>query len=150
MPQPVAPVDPGADPVPGQGSQYVGTLKNLQVSDVPSNYDYSFRAGLFAGDYENIVVSDTRRGGDDDDDEGDERAAFAINVFTDARNGRSSRNQPGRNPICEQSDIFFDIYPALGARSTSSTTNYAPFLVTPCPAQAVEPQDDDGGGDGGD
>ncbi len=126
-PQPTAPVDPGPDPVPGQGNQYLGTLKNFQVSDVPSNYDYSFRAGIFAGDYENIAVSD---------DHGDHSDPFAINVFTDARNGRSSRNQAGRNPICEQSDIFFDIYPALGAQSDSATTNYAPFLVTPCPAAA--------------
>jgi hypothetical protein len=142
IPQPTAPVNPGADPVPGQGNQYVGPLENHQVSDVPSNYDYSFRAGLFAGDYENIVVADRERGrGDDDDDAGEGR--FVINVFTDARNGRSSRNQPGRNPICEQSDVFFDVYRPLRARSDSRTTNYEPFLVTPCPAQAVDPRQND-------
>ena len=141
IPQPTGPVDPGADPVPGQGNQYVGSLENHQVSDVPSNYDYSFRAGLFAGDYENLVVADRERGGgDDDDDAGQGR--FVINVFTDARNGRSSRNQPGRNPICEQSDIFFDVYRPLNARSDSRTTDYAPFLVTPCAPQAVDPRQD--------
>jgi hypothetical protein len=141
VPQPIAPVDPGADPVPGQGNAFLGTFKNHQVSDVPSNFDYSFRAGIFAGDYENIVVVDSRGSGDDDDDGGG--GAKAINVFTDARNGRSSRNQPGRNPICEQSDIFFDIYSALNAGSDRETTNYAPFLVTPCPAQAIDPKQDD-------
>ena len=142
IPQPTAPVNPGADPVAGQGNQYVGSLDNHQVSDVPSNYDYSFRAGLFAGDYENIVVADRERGrGDDDDDAGEGR--FVINVFTDARNGRSSRTQPGRNPICEQSDIFFDVYRPLRARSDSRTRDYEPFLVTPCPAQAVDPKQND-------
>ena len=29
-------------------------------------------------------------------------------LFTDARNGRSSRTQSGRNPACEQSDVFLD------------------------------------------
>lgn len=157
IPQPTAPVNPGADPVPGQGDQYVGTLTNFKVSDVPSNYDYSFRAGIFAGDYENIAVSDGRGsgGGDDDrrsgdgndrsggsDDDG-ESDVFAINVFTDARNGRSSRNQPGRNPICEQADIFFDIYSARGVNGGGSAGSITPFLVTPCPAQAVEPKNRD-------
>jgi hypothetical protein len=114
--------------VPGQGNAYLGTLRNFQVSDVPSNYDYCFRAGIFCGDYENIAVFD--KSGNSD-----HGPASAINVFTDARNGRSSRNQTGRNPICEQSDIFFDIYAAAGASSDSVTSNYAPFLVTPCPGQ---------------
>jgi hypothetical protein len=29
----------------------VPVVKNSQVSDVPSNWDYTFRAGLFGGDY---------------------------------------------------------------------------------------------------
>ena len=145
-PQPTAPVNPGPDPVVGQGNAYVGSFKNHQVSDVPSNYDYSFRAGLFAGDYENIVVADGGHGGDDrrdGHDGGRSGDAKAYNVFTDARNGRSSREQTGRNPICEQSDIFFDIYPALGARSDNETNNYARFLVTPCPAAAVDKKQGD-------
>ena len=44
--------NPGAGTVPGN-NQNSATLpfKNFQVSDVPSNWDYSFRAGIFAGDY---------------------------------------------------------------------------------------------------
>jgi hypothetical protein len=116
IPQPAAPVDPGADPVPGQGASYLGTLRNIQISDVPSNFDYTFRAGIFAGDYENVVVWD----------------GWAYTTWTDARNGRSSQGQPGRNPICEQSDAFLDIYPAVNAHSDSSSVPLAPFLVTPC------------------
>jgi hypothetical protein len=155
IPQPTAPINPGSGPQPGQGPSYLGGLKNLQVSDPPSNYDYSFRAGIFAGDYENIVVGNDRRGGGGKDDFGDDRRggdddahgsdAQAYNVFTDARNGRSSRDQPGRNPICEQSDVFFDIYSALnGNGTTGGPIPQQPFLVTPCPAQAVEPQGDRG------
>lgn len=148
IPQPTAPVDPGPDPVPGQGNQFVGSFRNFKVTDVPSNYDYSFRAGIFAGDYENVAVFDS---GTDDDahhfgkhgDDGDHGngGAKAVAVFTDARNGRSSRNQTGRNPICEQSDVFFDIFDAVNARSGGgSTVNITPFLVTACPADAIEPQ----------
>ncbi|HLF27620.1 MAG TPA: sialidase family protein [Anaerolineae bacterium] len=117
IPQPVAPVNPGVDPVPGQGSTYLGTLRNFKVSDVPSNFDYSFRAGIFAGDYENVAVEDGK--------------AYA--TWTDARNGRSSRLQAGRNPICEQSDVFLGIFDALNGGSGGSAGNIQPFLVTPCP-----------------
>jgi hypothetical protein len=118
IPQPSAPVDPGPDPVPGQGASYLGTLRNFKISDVPSNFDYSFRAGLFAGDYENVAVE----------------GPFAYATWTDARNGRSSRNQPGRNPICEQSDVFLDIYSATYGGSGGSAGSLTPFLVTPCPS----------------
>lgn len=120
--QPGAPVNPGPDPVPGQGDRYVGTLRNFQVSDVPSNFDYSFRAGIFAGDYENVAV----------------RGEKAYTSWTDARNGRSSRTQPGRNPICEQSDVFVASYNAFNAGSGGSARNIGPFLVTPCAEAAVD------------
>jgi hypothetical protein len=116
IPQPTGPVDPGADPVPGQGPTYLGALHNIQISDIPSNFDYAFRAGIFAGDYENVVVHDG--------------SAYA--TWTDARNGRSSRNQPGRNPICEQSDVFLDIYKATNASSDSTSVSLSAFLVRPC------------------
>jgi hypothetical protein len=61
------------------------------VQDVPSNWDYSFRAGIFAGDYSGVTV-------------GPDEKAWAL--WTDTRNGRSSRNELGRNPLCEQSDVF--------------------------------------------
>lgn len=121
--QPAAPVDSGNDPVPGQGDGYLGTLRNFQISDVPSNFDYSFRAGIFAGDYENVAVSGEK--------------AYAS--WTDARNGRSSRTQVGRNPICEQSDAFVAVYNSMNGGSGGRAGTIDPFLVTPCPAQAIDP-----------
>jgi hypothetical protein len=118
IPQPTGPIDPGPDPVPGQGAGFVGPFRNFQVSDVPSNFDYSFRAGIFAGDYENIAVEDGK----------------AYVVWTDARNGRSSRNQPGRNPICEQSDVFLDIFSATNGGSGGFAGDLTPFLVAECPS----------------
>jgi hypothetical protein len=101
--------DPGAGPVPGNG-QNPATLpfKNFQISDWGTNYDYSFRAGLFAGDY-------TGNSAGPKDPNGDEKGGdTTYAVWTDARNGRGSGGptnlQPGRNPICEQSDVFFDSY----------------------------------------
>jgi hypothetical protein len=126
IPQPTGLVDPGADPVPGQGPAYLGPFTNFGVSDVPSNFDYSFRAGIFAGDYDVVTVEDDR----------------AYSHFTDARNGRSSGNptspagsQPGRNPACEQSDVFFDSWGAGGKASGQSKASSSDdlFLVTPCP-----------------
>ena len=60
-------------------------------------------------------------------------------LWTDARNGRGSGAPPtleaGRNPICEQSDVFFDVYSAQsgGSASSGSGNNDSLFLVTPCP-----------------
>ena len=100
IPQPTGLFNPSG-PYPGAGPSSVGPADNFGISDVPSNYDYSFRAGIFAGDYESLAVSSKR----------------AHTLFTDARNGRSSGgpaggatfpSQPGRNPACEQSDVFYD------------------------------------------
>ena len=102
--------NPGAGPVPGNG-QNSSTLPfaNFQISDVGTNFDYSFRAGIFAGDYSGNASGPTVTG------DGNKTAAF----FTDARNGRGSGAptslEPGRNPICEQSDVFFDSYSSNGA-----------------------------------
>lgn len=130
IPQPTAPVDPGADPQPGQ-SQADFPFRNFAVSDTPSNMDYTFRAGIFMGDYNNVAVS------------GNQAWAF----WTDARNGRSSRSQAGRNPACEQADVFIDGYNARnGGRGGRARNSDELFLVTPCPAQAVDkgkPHDDD-------
>jgi hypothetical protein len=127
IPQPTAPIDPGPDPVPGQGDDFLGAFRDFQISDVPSNFDYAFRAGIFAGDYETVVVKEGK--------------AYA--TWTDARNGRSSRFQPGRNPICEQSDVFLDIYSATNGGSGGQAGDLAPFLVTPCPAATDRPDNDD-------
>lgn len=140
LPQPSTLVDPGADPVPGQGPQFVGSFRNFRISDVPSNYDYSFRAGIFAGDYENVAVFDF---GTKDDWNGQDGGTKAVAPFTDARNGRSSRSQLGRNPLCEQSDVFVEVFDAASARGDRLDVDIAPFLVTACPAAAVESQNDD-------
>lgn len=116
--QPRRPVNPGPNPVPGQ-SQEAFPLSNLQVSDAPSNYDYSFRAGIFMGDYNNVFA------GEDN--------AYAF--WTDTRNGRSSRSQvsPGRNPACEQSDVWLDSFDAAnGGGITGPRPSDNLFLVAPC------------------
>jgi hypothetical protein len=128
--------DPGAGPVPGNG-QNSATLpfRNFQISDWGTNYDYSFRAGLFAGDY-------TGNSAGPKDPNGDEKGGNnTYAVWTDARNGRGSGGptnlQPGRNPICEQSDVFFDSFASENG-SNGPTSNAQSsvdlFTVTPCPA----------------
>jgi hypothetical protein len=115
--QPTGPVDPGAGPQPGQGQRSF-PFKNFAISDVPFNLDYTFRAGLFMGDYNNVAVAGNK--------------AYAF--WTDSRNGRSSQDQPGRNPICEQSDVFLDIYDSNSkASGTSAQSTDALFVVTRCP-----------------
>ena len=126
-------VAPNAAPIPAPGfggedfpdaplddTQTVFPLKNFNLSDVPSNWDYSFRGGIFAGDYDVVAI-------------GPDNSAWA--TWTDARNGRSSRNQPGRNPACEQSDVFFDLYGAQSGGSVSEIhdSQESLFYVTPCP-----------------
>jgi hypothetical protein len=127
--------NPAPGPVPGN-DQNSATLpfKNFQVSDVPSNWDYSFRAGLFAGDYTGnatgSVDPNLNKNGQDPN------ADSALGLWTDARNGRGSGGaaasdlEPGRNPICEQSDVFFDRLTASGGGGAGDLT---PFLDTPCP-----------------
>jgi hypothetical protein len=127
IPQPTGPVNPSG-PFPGAGPSSVGPWDNFGISDVPSNYDYSFRAGIFAGDYESVAVFGNK----------------AYTLMTDARNGRSSGgpaggatfpSQPGRNPSCEQSDVFFDSWGSNDDAHGQNTPSAgdAAFLVTPCP-----------------
>jgi hypothetical protein len=155
IPQPTAPVNPGSGPVPGQGDGYLGPFANQVLSDVPSNFDYAFRAGLFMGDYDVVAYPNFpdlhgKRGDDGDRGDDDERSSrLAVAVWTDARNGRGSgaptTPQPGRNPACEQSDIFLDFYNPLrkdGSDSVSESEERL-FLVAACPGDA-------GRGGGGD
>jgi hypothetical protein len=124
--------NPGAGPIPGNG-QNSSTLpfNNFQISDIGTNFDYSFRAGLFAGDY-SANVSGPIVSGDDN-----QTAAF----WTDARNGRGSgtptTTQPGRNPVCEQSDVFFDRFSSSGGGHKHADENGQKadnsLLVAPCP-----------------
>src|SRR5919197_196584 len=80
----------------------------------------TFRAGIFAGDYNNVAVDHQNQ-------------AWAF--WTDARNGRSARQQPGRNPICEQSDVFSDKWSASNGPTVrpSAAVGMDLFLQTPCP-----------------
>jgi hypothetical protein len=144
--------NPGAGPIPGNG-QNARTLpfRNFQISDVGTNFDYTFRAGLFAGDYSGNssgpIVNGATGHGDDGDDNGGQAAAF----WTDARNGRGSGDptstQPGRNPICEQSDVFFDHYSLGGDKNDNNDRGHADqsFLVAPCPTGIQDKRQ--GGGD---
>jgi len=126
--------NPGPGPVPGN-NQNSATLpfNNFQVSDVPSNWDYTFRAGLFGGDYTMNAtgsINPNLKNGDDPN------ANKMYGLWTDARNGRGSGGaaasdlEPGRNPICEQSDVFFDKLTAAGGGGAGDLT---PWLDTPCP-----------------
>ena len=75
IPQPTAPVNPGnAPPVPGQGNGFVGPFDNFGISDTASNWDYSFRVDIFAGDYNAV-------------DRGSPNGRKAYGFWTDARNG---------------------------------------------------------------
>ena len=82
----------------------LGDWDNFGISDVPSNWDYYVPR-------RHLLAATTRRCRP--------KAATAYAFFTDARNGRSSGgpaggatapSQPGRNPACEQSDVFVDHY----------------------------------------
>jgi hypothetical protein len=133
IPQPMAPINPGAGPQPGQGPGFMGPLRNFGISDTPSNWDYSFQNGIFAGDYNNVALTP-----------GDTKA---YGFWTDARNGRSSSGstgsdvQVGRNPRCEQSDVMLQEYSSDGSSpgQDSAKPEDDLFLVTPCPAQAIAP-----------
>jgi hypothetical protein len=126
VPVPTAPPNPASGAAVPGGAQTVFPFRNFNVSDTASNWDYTFRAGIFAGDYNNVAV-------------GNDGTAWAF--WTDARNGRSARQQPGRNPICEQSDVFDDEYSAnsAGTVRNSATQSMELYLATPCPLAAIGP-----------
>jgi hypothetical protein len=157
IPQPTGVINPRNELVPGQGKGFVGPFRNFGISDTPSNWDYSFRGGIFAGDYNGMTV--------------DPHEQKAWGFWTDARNGRASANPPpsgtfqvGRNPICEQSDVMVQAYSSSlggrrdddhgrrerggrddgeGSHDGSSPGQSRPrsedsmFLITPCPVDAT-------------
>jgi hypothetical protein len=110
------------------GTTFPGPFKNFTLSDVPQNNDYAFRGGIFSGDYSNVAI-------------GPDGTAYAF--WTDARNGRGSGNNPeqvsqqeGRNPSCEQSDVFMDSYSSNSggtAKQPPSVDVINAFSLTPCP-----------------
>ncbi len=124
IPTPTAPINPGNEKILPE--QTVFPFRNFTISDTPSNWDYSFRAGIFAGDYSGVTV-------------GPDNQAWAF--WTDARNGRSSRSEAGRNPACEQSDVFAQGYSAQsGGQADKPKPTDELYLVTPCPSQNVDKQ----------
>ena len=128
-----------------QGAGFLDALRNFGITDVPSNLDYAFRAGIFP------ATTTTSRSAS-------RRTAMTYRAYahlTDARNGRSSGGPAGwradprsrlaaaRNPVCEQSDSFIDIFDARNAGSGGSAGNITPFLVTLCPGDDTDDDDDD-------
>ena len=153
IPQPAGPINPsGTVAQPGQGASFLGPWKNQVVSDVPHNLDYSFRAGIFMGDYNAVafpnVLPDKKDDGNEDKDKGGS-GKRAAGFWTDSRNGRGSGNpsspstyQPGRNPACEQADVWIDWFDPLHDKTTGGGSQYNDlFLVTPCPVGAVGKRD---------
>ena len=106
-PQPTGPVNPGNALFP---EQTVFPFDNFTLSDVPSNFDYSFRAGIFAGDYTQIAVADADN--------------TVWGLYTDARNGRSlGRRRAGTRPASR--------------RTSSSTAGAARAVALPRRPQAL-------------
>jgi hypothetical protein len=127
--QPTAPINPPSTTT--FPNQTVFPFDNFGISDHPYNWDYCFRAGIFCGDYENVFIDQNNR-------------AWAM--WTDARNGRSSRAQQGRNPACEQSDVFAEAFNASGRASGQNRARSSDslFWVTPCPGDGGSDGDGDG------
>ena len=75
----------------------------------------------------------------------------AIGFWTDARNGRGSGGpaspQPGRNPACEQADVWLDYFDPLVEQATGGGSQFNElFVVTPCPEGAFDPHNPHGFG----
>jgi hypothetical protein len=139
--QPTGAVNPASGAVPLGAAQASFPFRNMQLQDVPNNWDYTFRAGIFAGDYSGVAA-------------GADQKAWA--VWTDSRNGRSSRNELGRNPACEQSDIFAAIANlngdngqgnGNGQNDNGHSGDLNAFAVAQCPTAAVDDGSHGGNGD---
>ena len=126
--------DPGAGPVPGNG-QNSATLPFKQLPDLGRGHRTSTtrsergssRATTAATRAGPIVRRRReRRSGLRVLDRRPERARLRHPTTT----------QPGRNPICEQSDVFFDRYSLDGHGNDNGGNGHADssFLVAPCPS----------------
>ena len=78
--------------------------------------------------------------------EGEPSTNQALAFWTASRNGRGSGGpptpEPGRNPACEQADVFVDDFnPLLQNNGSSATQGMEFFLVTPCPPEAIGKRD---------
>jgi hypothetical protein len=142
IPQPAGPQTPVpiSPPPPGAGPAFLGPFANSVVSDVPHNLDYTFRAGTFMGDYNAVAFPNVPPGDRVDDNR-------AVGFWTDSRNGRGSGGpetlQPGRNPACEQADVFLDYFNPLSTSLSDrvSESEEDLFLVTPCSGAAIDDVD---------
>jgi hypothetical protein len=135
QPQPTGVVNPVSGAVPPGAAQATFPFKNLQLQDVPNNWDYTFRAGIFAGDYSGVTTTADGK-------------AWA--VWTDSRNGRSSRNELGRNPLCEQSDVFGALVSLTGDAGQANGQqpgDLNAFASAQCPTAAVDDGSHGGNGD---
>lgn len=124
--QPTSPsqINPPSGAVIPGGNQQTFPFRNIQLQDVPNNWDYTFRAGIFAGDYSGVAAGQNEQ---------------AWTIWTDARNGRSSRNELGRNPACEQSDIFGNQFSSGSSNGNNgSQGDLNDWAVTPCPTASVD------------
>ena len=124
--QPTGPVNPTSGTVPPGATQSTFPLKNVQLQDVPNNWDYTFRAGIFAGDYSGVSAG---------------KNSTAWTIWTDARNGRSSRNELGRNPACEQSDVFgspFSFGDESNGNGNSRVGDLNSWAVALCPTAGID------------
>ena len=127
--QPASPAatNPASTAVPPGGNQQTFPFRNIQLQDVPNNWDYTFRAGIFAGDYSGVAAGKNNQ---------------AWTIWTDARNGRSSRNELGRNPACEQSDIFGQQFSEGSdhgnGNGTGAQGDLNDWAVTPCPTASID------------
>lgn|GEM_PF-976515 len=124
--QPTSPAQinpPSGAVIPG-GNQQTFPFKNIQLQDVPNNWDYTFRAGIFGGDYSGVAAGQNEQ---------------AWTIWTDSRNGRSSRNELGRNPACEQSDIFGNQFSSgSGNGNNGSQGDLNDWAVTLCPTAGID------------
>ncbi len=103
-------------------------FQNIQISDTASNFDDAFGGGVFAGDYSGVAAQDG--------------TGYAL--WTDARNGRGSNSpgsglEAGRNPACEQSDVFFDSFSLKGNGSQpKASANDLGFAQAACPIDNID------------
>jgi hypothetical protein len=96
------------------------------------------------GDYNAVAYPNVPAGSGADDGDGGGRA---IAFWTDSRNGRGSGSPTapsGRNPACEQADVFLDFFnPLSRGDGRQAARNQELFLVTPCPQEAISKEQGD-------
>ena len=125
--------NPGAGPVPGQ-NQNSATLpfRNFQISDVGSNFDYSFRAGIFAGDYSgNTIGPDSSRTADEQRRQPGGRRSGRTPATAA---GRAPRPRPaGPQPDLRAVGRVLRLLHANGLNGGKASKDDSLFWVTPCP-----------------